>query len=104
MRIRKQEHSPTRALLSGFLHEAFRLSVEINGMQSPELKNVRFPHSHFDSFFHGTKALGPEARIRLFYWGVKIRSLTLCFSLIYLIFLFFYDECNTVHGKKTHWE
>ena len=74
MRMRKQEHSPTRALHSGFLHEAFRPSVEINGMQSPELKNVRFPHEIFDPVFQGTKAFGSEVRIRLFYWGAKIRS------------------------------
>ena len=83
MRMRKQEHSPTRALLSGFLHEAFRPSVEINGMQSPELKNARFPHEILDPVFHGTKAFGSEARIRLFYWGAKIRSVKLCFSFIY---------------------
>ena len=64
-----------------FSHEGFafrfssrglRPSVEINGMQCPELKNVRFPHSHFDPVFHGKKAFGSEARIRLFYWGAKI--------------------------------
>jgi hypothetical protein len=64
-----------------FSHEGFafrfssrglRPSVEINGMQCPELKNVRFPHSHFDPVFRGKKAFGSEARIRLFYWGAKI--------------------------------
>ena len=90
MRMRKQEHSPTRALHSGFLHEAFRPSVEINGMQSPELKNVRFPHENFDSVFHGTKAFGSEARIRLFYWGAKIRSFSGFISFHLFNFSIFY--------------
>ena len=85
MRVRKQEHSPTRALRSGFLHEALRPSLEINGMQSPELKNVRFPHGIFDSFFHGTKALGHSLCLKLSHFKLsrfQNFNLTKCF--IYL--------------------
>ena len=71
MRMRKQEHSPTRALHSGFLHEAFRPSVEINGMQSPELKNVRFPHEILDPVFHGDKSFRVRGANKTFLLGGK---------------------------------
>ena len=102
MTMRKQEHSPTRALHSSFLHEAFRPSVELNGMPSPELKNVRFPHEIFDPVFHGTKAFGSEAQIRLFYLEAKITLFRLCFSIIYfIIFIFFYTLKSI--ARKVFW-
>jgi hypothetical protein len=101
MRMRKQEHSPTRALLSGFLHEAFRPSVEINGMQSPELKNARFPHEILDPVFHGDKSFRVWGANKTFLLGGKNKVIKALFQFyLFLTFQFFYEE--STFERKMH--